>query len=358
MPIRSTDRSLPRHAARLLLVALVVTRGCGVPEERPDRPRPRLRPRRGRPTCRWRRKSAAGSSTLKVAEGDRVNAGRPHRARSTRATPSWRCSAPAPIARRPTRSCACCWPGSRPEDIRQAEAQAAGRAGRRRRGARRSSPTRRPTSSASRRCSAPTPARASSATTRRRGATWRAQRLHGRAGARAARPAKPRRASGPARAARRSTPPARASPRWTRRSPRCEKALDDATVTAPVGGIVTEKLVDAGELVAPRTPLVVITDLDHAWANVFVDEPLVPRLTLGQPATLFTDAGGAGVAGTVTFISPKAEFTPRNVQTAEERSKLVYRDQGDASTTATACSSRACRSRRSSRCSRELRRRP
>jgi HlyD family secretion protein len=104
-----------------------------------------------------------------------------------------------------------------------------------------------------------------------------------------------------------------------------EKALKDATVVAPVGGVVTEKLVNAGELVAPRTPLVVITDLDHAWGEVFVDEPLVPRLTLGQPATLFTDAGGQGVAGTVTFISPRAEFTPRNVQTAEERSRLVYR---------------------------------
>ena len=40
---------------------------------------------------------------------------------------------------------------------------------------------------------------------------------------------------------------------------------------------------------------------------------------------MFTDAGGPGIAGTITYISPKAEFTPRNVQTAEERSKLVYR---------------------------------
>jgi HlyD family secretion protein len=104
-----------------------------------------------------------------------------------------------------------------------------------------------------------------------------------------------------------------------------EKALRDATVVAPVGGVITEKLVNVGELLAPRTPLVVITDLDHAWGEVFVDEPLVPRLTLGQSATLFTDAGGPGLPGTVTFISPRAEFTPRNVQTAEERSRLVYR---------------------------------
>jgi HlyD family secretion protein len=104
-----------------------------------------------------------------------------------------------------------------------------------------------------------------------------------------------------------------------------EKAVADATVVAPTSGVVTSKLVNVGEIVAPRAPLVVITDLDHAWGEVFVDEPLVPRLTLGQKATLHTDAGGETLAGTVTFISPKAEFTPRNVQTAEERSRLVYR---------------------------------
>jgi HlyD family secretion protein len=104
-----------------------------------------------------------------------------------------------------------------------------------------------------------------------------------------------------------------------------EKAVADATVVAPVGGTVTERLVDVGELVPPRAPILVIADLDHVWANVYIDEPVVPRLRLGQPATLFTDAGGAGVTGTVSYISAKAEFTPRNVQTADDRSKLVYR---------------------------------
>ena len=104
-----------------------------------------------------------------------------------------------------------------------------------------------------------------------------------------------------------------------------EKQLGDTKLIAPVGGIVTEKLVEPGEMVAPRSPAVVIVDLDHAWADVFVPEPAVPRLKVGQAATVFTDAGGAGIAGTISYISPKAEFTPRNVQTAEERSKLVYR---------------------------------
>lgn len=104
-----------------------------------------------------------------------------------------------------------------------------------------------------------------------------------------------------------------------------EKALADAQIIAPVSGVVTQKLVDAGEIVMRGTPLVIVTDLDNAWANLFVPEPMVPRVKLGQSAKVMTDAGGEGLSGKVTYVSPKAEFTPRNVQTAEERSKLVYR---------------------------------
>jgi HlyD family secretion protein len=103
-----------------------------------------------------------------------------------------------------------------------------------------------------------------------------------------------------------------------------QKNIADAGVTSPVSGLVTAKLADAGEVVAPRTPLLVVTDLDHAWANLYVDEPMVPALKLGQTVDIVTDAGQT-LKGTITFISPKAEFTPRNVQTSEERSKLVYR---------------------------------
>jgi HlyD family secretion protein len=103
-----------------------------------------------------------------------------------------------------------------------------------------------------------------------------------------------------------------------------EKNARDAVLASPVGGIVTSKLADAGEIIAPRTPVVVVTDLARPWANVYVDEPVVPRLRLGQKMTLVTDAGQR-LEGTITFISPRAEFTPRNVQTAQERSRLVYR---------------------------------
>ena len=104
-----------------------------------------------------------------------------------------------------------------------------------------------------------------------------------------------------------------------------DKSLADTVLRSPISGIVTEKLVETGEVIAPRTPVAVVANLDEAWADVFVPEPAVPRLRLGQPAQLFTDAGGAPIGGTVSYISPKAEFTPRNVQTADERSKLVYR---------------------------------
>jgi HlyD family secretion protein len=104
-----------------------------------------------------------------------------------------------------------------------------------------------------------------------------------------------------------------------------EKNIADAAVTSPASGIVTQKLIEPGELIARGTPIVVVTDLDNAWANLFVPEPTIPRVKLGQPTTVLTDAGGPGLPGKVIFVSPRAEFTPRNVQTAEERSKLVYR---------------------------------
>jgi HlyD family secretion protein len=105
---------------------------------------------------------------------------------------------------------------------------------------------------------------------------------------------------------------------------RLAKARADATVVAPLAGLVTGTFVDQGELIAPGVPMVLIVDLDRAWVNAFIGEPDLSRIGLGQPATVRTD-GGDTLEGTVTFVSDRAEFTPRNVQTADERSKLVYR---------------------------------
>jgi HlyD family secretion protein len=105
---------------------------------------------------------------------------------------------------------------------------------------------------------------------------------------------------------------------------RIEHDRAETTIVAPASGTVTARLVEPGELVAPGTPVAIIVDLERAWVNAFVEEPLVPSIRIGQPLTIVTDAGDQ-LAGTVATISPRAEFTPRNVQTADERARLVYR---------------------------------
>src|SRR5687768_7746313 len=74
-----------------------------------------------------------------------------------------------------------------------------------------------------------------------------------------------------------------------------EKNASDASVQSPVTGTVTEKLVEVGEVIAPRAPVLLVVDLDRAWADVFVPEPVVPQIKIGQAATIHTDAGGNGI---------------------------------------------------------------
>lgn len=103
-----------------------------------------------------------------------------------------------------------------------------------------------------------------------------------------------------------------------------EQQIADARITSPVAGIVTERIAEPGELLAPGTPIVVVTDLGKPWLTVYVAEPDLGRIKLGAPAEVITD-GGERRPGKVTFIASRAEFTPKNVQTRDERVKLVYR---------------------------------
>lgn len=98
----------------------------------------------------------------------------------------------------------------------------------------------------------------------------------------------------------------------------------DLVLVAPVSGIVTARLVEPGELLAVGAPVAVIVDLDRAWVNAYFEEPVVPTLRVGQAVSVVTDAGDV-LAGTIATIAPRAEFTPRNVQTSDERARLVYR---------------------------------
>jgi HlyD family secretion protein len=112
-----------------------------------------------------------------------------------------------------------------------------------------------------------------------------------------------------------------------------EQQLADALVASPVGGVVTEKLAETGELLAVGGGIVVVTDLASAWLNAYVAEPDLARIGLGQQAEVVTDDGHSR-KGRISFVASRAEFTPKNVQTRDERVKLVYRikvalDNGD-----------------------------
>ena len=93
---------------------------------------------------------------------------------------------------------------------------------------------------------------------------------------------------------------------------------------SPVTGVVTETLAEKGELAARGTGIVVVTDLPNAWLNAYVAETDLARLRLGQEAEVVTDDGQLR-KGRVSFVASRAEFTPKNVQTRDERVKLVYR---------------------------------
>jgi HlyD family secretion protein len=82
--------------------------------------------------------------------------------------------------------------------------------------------------------------------------------------------------------------------------------------------------VTEGELVTPGTLLAVVTDIADARLIAYVGEPDLGRIRLGQAAELVTD-GGESRTGRLTYISSVAEFTPKNVQTRDERVKLVYK---------------------------------
>jgi HlyD family secretion protein len=104
-----------------------------------------------------------------------------------------------------------------------------------------------------------------------------------------------------------------------------EVKLKDTAVYAPISGVVLRKNIEAGETIAAGTPVFTIGDLENPWIKVYVKEDKLGVVKLGQKAEIRTDSyPGKTYEGTVTYISSEAEFTPKNVQTQEERVKLVF----------------------------------
>jgi HlyD family secretion protein len=109
-----------------------------------------------------------------------------------------------------------------------------------------------------------------------------------------------------------------------------QSQLDDTVIATPIDGVVLVKSAEAGEVVAAGTTIATIGDLDHPWLRAYINETDLGRVKLGQKVKLTTDSyKGKIYWGTVSFISSEAEFTPKQIQTKEERVKLVYRIKVD-----------------------------
>jgi HlyD family secretion protein len=109
------------------------------------------------------------------------------------------------------------------------------------------------------------------------------------------------------------------------------KVRRDYTVLAsPVTGVITVRQAELGEYVVPGTPVVTIADLDHLWVRAYIAETDLGHVRWGQQVAIRTDTyPSKSYKGTVAFISPEAEFTPKTVQTNKERVALVYRIKVD-----------------------------
>lgn len=101
--------------------------------------------------------------------------------------------------------------------------------------------------------------------------------------------------------------------------------LGKLTLTAPVDGVVLERVIQPGEFASPGAVLLVVGQLDDLTITVYVPEPRYGQLRLGQAATVTVDSyPGEAFTATVSRIADRAEFTPRNVQTAEGRQTTVF----------------------------------
>jgi len=102
--------------------------------------------------------------------------------------------------------------------------------------------------------------------------------------------------------------------------------LGYTVLRAPFSGVIVVRQTELGEVMQPGTPVVTLADLDHVWLRAYVSETDLGKIRWGQDATVTTDTyPGKKYPGRISFISSSAEFTPKSVETHQERVTLVYR---------------------------------
>ncbi len=104
-----------------------------------------------------------------------------------------------------------------------------------------------------------------------------------------------------------------------------QKNLNDCNVTSPSSGFITKKFVEIGETAGTMSSLFQVADLSSVELIIYVPETELGKVQLGQKAEITVDTySDKTFNGKVIYISPQAEFTPKNIQTQEERTKLVF----------------------------------
>ncbi len=100
--------------------------------------------------------------------------------------------------------------------------------------------------------------------------------------------------------------------------------LEYSTVSAPIAGTITGVSASVGENAAPGKTLATIADLSDLYVDVYIPETLIGQVKVGMKASVTTDSSTRAFEGTVVRIASEAEFTPSNVETKDQRVKLVY----------------------------------
>lgn len=103
--------------------------------------------------------------------------------------------------------------------------------------------------------------------------------------------------------------------------------ISNATVKSPIAGTVLEKYVEQGEFVTTGKPLFKVADTRNMFLRAYITSAQLEKIKLGQKVTVMSDYGdnkGKSYEGTVAWISERSEFTPKTIQTDDERADMVY----------------------------------
>lgn len=101
--------------------------------------------------------------------------------------------------------------------------------------------------------------------------------------------------------------------------------LNDTNLYAPVDGTILTRIYEEGSIVNASTPILQLAKNDEYWIRAYINEKYLGKISTGMKAKIYTDSSSKAYEGVVSFISSVAEFTPKNVETQELRTDLVYR---------------------------------